>query len=215
VRLQGRTSIGGIIVYTREAGEELGDVFMRQLGNDSGAAINYAEGDALLNPANDGTGTAPASLTHDAVTVASSGTTAEAIRADLAALLSRFGGDQARSCWACSTATAVRLALLGDALGSADINVTGGYLGGLPLAAARGVPDNVLALIDASGVVLLDGGAQFAASGETMLEMADGSLIDLWSANMGALRFVRVLDWKAGRPGCVAAVTGIDWGAAP
>ncbi|EEA04214.1 hypothetical protein BH160DRAFT_0387 [Burkholderia sp. H160] len=211
VRLRGSTSVGGILIYTVEAGRELGDTFMRQLGNDAGEAINYAESSALFDPANDGSGTAPTSLTHDAVTVQSSGTSADAIRNDLASLLSQFRGDLARSCWACSTRTAVRLAFYGDALGSADVTIQGGALGGLPLCAARGVPDSILALTDTSGVVMFDGGAEFSASEQATLTMPDGSNVDLWAANMGALRFTRVLDWAIGRPGCVAAVVNIDW----
>ncbi|MGF6814011.1 hypothetical protein OKW33_000817 [Paraburkholderia atlantica] len=212
VRLGGDRSIAGILVYTVEAGRELGNTFVQQLGADVGAAVNYAESSALLDVANDGTGTAPAALTHNAITIPSRGTTADDLRNDLATLLSQFGGDLARSCWACSTTTATHLALHATALGNADVNVTGGYLGGLPLCCARGVPDSVLALIDASGVVVFDGGAQFSAAEQTTLSMPDGSTIDLWSANLAAMRFIRILDWEAGRPGCVAAITSIDWG---
>ncbi|MFT4063201.1 hypothetical protein [Paraburkholderia sp.] len=211
VRVNADKSIAGILVFTVEAGRELGDAFMGQLSNDAGGAINYAESDALLNPANDGTGTAPASLTHDAIKVQSTGSTAEAIRNDLATLLAQFGGDMSRAVWAVSSRTATQLALHGAALGSADVNVTGGFLAGLPLCAARGVPDSVLALIDPSGIVLFDGGAQFATSEQSMLTMPDGSVRSLWDENLGALRFIRVLDWQAGRAGCVAAITGIQW----
>jgi hypothetical protein len=183
------------------------------------SAINYAESSALLDPANDGSGSAPASLTHDAVTVASSGADADAIRADLAALLSQYGGDLSRSVWAVSAATAVRLSLLGGSLGDSDVNVTGGFFAGLPLCAARGVPDNQLVLLDPSGIVLFDDGVRFDTSGETTLNTknagGDDEVVTLWAANLGALKFVRVLDWQAARPDCVAVLAGIPWTPTP
>lgn len=215
VRLAGDKSIAGISLYTIEAGRELGDTFVRQLGDDMASSINNAESSALLDPQNDGTGTAPAAITHDAITIPSSGADADSIRADLAELLSQYGGDLSRSVWAVSAATAVRFALLGDALGDADVNVTGGFLAGLPLVSARGVLDDQVTLLDPSGIVVFDDGVRFDTSTQTILDTGAGVMVSLFDENLGATRFMRALDWQVARPDSVATLTGIAWSRTP
>jgi HK97 family phage major capsid protein len=215
VTLSADRGLGSIVVFTVESSRMLGDTFTRQLGADVSTAINSAEGGAMFDPNNSGDGDAPASITYNAIAVQSSGTTADALRADLASLIARFGGDFGRAVLVCAPSTAARLALYGAALGAADISTAGGYLAGLPVCVAPGIPPDLIALIDPSGIVLFDGGAAFSASEQANVTLNDGRIITLWAENYSGLRFTRVLDWAIGRPGAVAAVVNIDWPAAP
>ncbi|MEX3688899.1 phage major capsid protein [Paraburkholderia sp. BR14263] len=215
VRLGADHSIAGIILFTREAASELGERFVRQIANDIGASINSAEGRAMFDVTNAGSASMPASILYGAPTIASTGSTGEALRADISALLDAYGGDLSRSVWVCSPSTAARLSMLGDGLQGADVHVNGGYLAGMPLCAASGVPNDVLALIDPSGIVLYDGGGQVSVADQTLVHVAaeqgDPEAISLWQKNLAATRFVRALDWQAGRTGVAAAITGISW----
>ncbi|SAK40663.1 phage-like protein [Caballeronia temeraria] len=215
VRLSGDRSVGGIICYTAEAGRALGDVFMRQLGDDAASAVAAAEGSALFDPDNDGTGDAPESLVHAGITVASTGTSADELRADIGRVLDQFEGDAQRAVWVASASSAARFALLGDGLGNADTTVRGGALTGFPLVAAAGVPPDVLSLVDPSGVVIFDDGLRVDTSEQTLLNTTDDEgateVLSLWQANIGAAKFSRVADWQAARPASVVTLTGIDW----
>ncbi|WP_245933071.1 hypothetical protein [Caballeronia novacaledonica] len=215
VRLTGDKSIAGIVVTSVEASKELGPEFTRQISNDAASEINYAESSALLDVSNDGTGTAPASITSSGIIVESTGADAASLRADLNTLLSQYRGDLSRAVWAVSSATAVRLALAGDSLGDADVNMTGGFFAGLPLCSANGVPDNQVSLIDASGTVLFDGGVSIDVSRNALLKNGETEILNLYQGNYLGYKFVRVLDWETGRPDSVASLVGIPWTATP
>lgn len=80
-------------VTTNEVARQAGDGFGSALSIDLIRSIAQVEAATLLDPLNAGTDDSPASLTNAVTPVPSSGTDAEAVRADLAALLADFAGD--------------------------------------------------------------------------------------------------------------------------
>lgn len=215
VRL-GPLEIGSIIIGTHEAFAEMGEVFVRQLSADLADAVGALESQTLTDPANAGEdGVTPASLTYAATQIASTGATPEAIRSDMAALFSGFSGDLARSVLAMNPATATGLALMGASIGAEGVTALGGNWLGLPAVTNRGVSAGVVALIDASGVVLVDEGARIDTANQAHVNVRNSDdttdTLLLWQQNLTGLRIVRVANWQAARPDCVRCLTGLTF----
>jgi len=77
--------------------------------------------------------------------------------------------------------------------------------------------DNYLALVDASEVVLADGGVRLDASREASLQLnsapSDGAqqLTSLWQSNFRAIRIEQDIGWQMARAGCVAVLEDVAW----
>lgn len=203
--------VGGLTVATREALETARDIEATIFAEISAAVVDQLDL-ALLDPANDGTGAAPASLTSAVTAVTSTANPAT----DLAALLATFSGDLRSAYFAMSAVTAAKLA--GTEVGR-DIGTRGGDLLGVPVLTGRAVPDNVVALIDpASLQVAHDDFIHLSTSEAGAIEADDAptgdsteptpaTLISLYQSNSIAFRGLLFAGWKKARPGGVAVLT--------
>ena len=182
----------------------------------------------------------PASVTHGASSVASSGTDAAAIETDVSALFNLFIAanlNLAAGVWIMSATTALALTMIKNALGQRiypEMTLQGGTFYGLPVivsqyAALDGSPGNaIVVLCNASDIWLADDGAVVIdVSREASLEMsnsptnssASGSpeapvatqLVSLWQTNSIGIKAERFINWARRRPTAVAYLTNVNW----
>ncbi|MCT5924320.1 phage major capsid protein [Pseudomonas aeruginosa] len=177
-------------------------------------------------------GVSPASILNGVVGIASSGTDADAVRADLKALFSAFiaANNAPTSGVFIMTATmALSLSLMVNALGQPEfptITMTGGTLNGLPVIVSEFVPTDssgsIVALVNASDIYLGDeGGIDLSMSTEASLQMdnapdnpttSSAVLVSLFQRNLVAFRAERAISWARRRTSAVAYLTGVNWG---
>ncbi|MFD2404897.1 phage major capsid protein [Azorhizophilus paspali] len=177
-------------------------------------------------------GASPASILNGVAGIVSSGTDADAVRADLKALFSAFiaANNAPTSGVFIMTATqALALGLMQNALGQPEfptVTMSGGSLMGLPVIVSEYVPTDssgsLVALVNASDIYLGDeGGIDLSMSTEASLQMNDTPdnpttattvLVSLWQRNLVGLRAERTIAWARRRTSAVAYLTGVNWG---
>lgn len=174
---------------------------------------------AFLDPANAGSATIPAAVTHGAPTVAATSDAA----ADLKALVSAFAGDMASAYLVTDPDTATGLAMVRGANGSfvfAEAGPRGGSILGIPLLVSRFSPRDTssgqIALIDASGIAVAMDSVELSQSDQTSLAMSDtptspASMVSMFATNSVALKAVIRANWENQRIGGVAVITGADY----
>lgn len=177
-------------------------------------------------------GVSPASVLNGAVAIASSGTDADAVRADIRALFGVFiaaNNAPTSGVWIMSATTALSLSLMQNPLGQAEfpgLGMMGGNLMGLPVIVSEYVPSetagSIVALVNASDIYLGDeGGIDLSMSTEASLQMdnapdnpttASTVLVSLWQRNLVGFRAERTINWARRRTSAVAYLTGVNWG---
>lgn len=176
-------------------------------------------------------GVSPASITNGLTAVVSVGGDADAIRADVRALMATFIAAQnapTSGVWIMGTLTALGLSMMVNPLGQPEfpgISMTGGTFNGMPVIVSDYIGAGVVVLVNASDIYLADeGGVQVDMSREASLEMADNpahnsgaptgatSLVSMFQTNSVAFRVERFINWKRRRPSAVAILTGATWG---
>lgn len=180
----------------------------------------------------------PASILNGANAIASSGTDADAVRADMQALFRYFIGfsnPPTQGVWIMDAINALSLGLMQNPLGQSEfpgLGMNGGTLFGLPVIVSEYVPRDtaggIVALVNASDIYLADeGGFEVAASDQASLEMdtaptnasapsgavTETTLVSMWQTNSVAFRAERTINWARRRAGSVAYLTGVNWGA--
>ena len=180
----------------------------------------------FIDPANAGVADVkPASITNGVTAVVASGTSADALRADVKTVMTNFtaanlglGG----AVWIMPETTAISLSLMMNALGQPEnpnINgTTGGSFFGLPVILSQNVPAGTIILAKASEIMLADDGqVMIDVSREASLQMdsapasppdATTVMISLWQHNMVGLRAERYINWAKRRTGAVQMITG-------
>lgn len=178
-------------------------------------------------------GVSPASILNGVAGIPSSGSDADAVRADLKALFSAFiaANNAPTSGVFVMTATqALALGLMQNALGQPEfptVTMNGGTLMGLPVIVSEYVPTDssgsLVALVNASDIYLGDeGGIDLSMSTEASLQMdnapdnptaASTVLVSLWQRNLVGFRAERTINWARRRASAVAYLTGVNWGA--
>lgn len=176
----------------------------------------------------------PASITYGVVPLPSTGTDADAIRADVKAAMGAFIASNmslANGVWIMPATTALSLSLVMNALGQRefpDVTMTGGRFLGLPVIVSEYIQSdsdgkNVI-LASASDIYLADDGqVTIDASREASLEMEDGpsgdatngtgaQLVSMFQTNSVALRAERYVNWKKRRDDAVVLLTEVEWG---
>ena len=175
-------------------------------------------------------GVSPGSITNGAASVASSGTDADSVRRDAAALMNLFSAANNTpdtGVWIMGGGAAIQLAYMTNPLGQTEFNgmtINGGMFMGLPAIVSNHVPAGVVVLANAADIYLADeGGVTVDMSREASLEMAtnpthDSStptpveLVSLWQTNSVGFRAERHINWARRRPAAVAYLTGVNWG---
>lgn len=178
----------------------------------------------------------PASVTNGVTPVVSSGNDADAIRVDVAAVLSQFIAANitpASGVWVMSATTALRLSLMRNALGQKEfdgITMLGGMFEGLPAIVSEYVPQDsaghYVVLINASDIWLADDNVVTVdASREASLQMLDNptndasdgtatTMVSMYQTNSIALRAERWINWAKRRASAVGVISGVNWGEA-
>ncbi len=202
-------------------GEEL-------LTRDLAAGVAEGSDRAFIDPANAGVpGEMPAAITHDAPSVVSVGDLA----ADLSAASSLFDGRWTSASLVMHPMTALQIALSGGGLGLVSmVGPRGGEIATVPVVCSESVPfdsnGGLVALIDASSVVVAEGGASIAKSAHGAIEMSDSpsgdagtpagstTLVSLFQTDSVALMADVLVNWRRARPGSVVTITGANYGQA-
>jgi len=179
----------------------------------------------LLDPANAGADAAPASLTHGADTLPSSGSDAAALRHDIESLVSIFGGNLARACLVTDPITATQIGLAQMPFGGAALSLGGvGQIFGLPIIVSGSSPRDSLGgqivLVDVSGLRYgLDVISLAASENATIIMNTDPAgdpatqyRVSTFQANAVALKASCAVDWRA-KPGSVAVIAGCNYSA--
>ena len=177
-------------------------------------------------------GVSPASILNGVAAIPSTGTDAEAVRADVQAVFGAFiaaNNAPESGVWVMTAVTALALSLMQNPLGQSEfpgIGMSGGTFFGMPVIVSQYVPAGVVALVNASDIYLADeGGIAVDLSREASLEMADNpshdsttptpaELVSMFQTNSVAFRAERTISWARRRASAVAHLSGVAWGAA-
>lgn len=170
-------------------------------------------------------GAGPGSVFAGAPSVSSSGSDADAIRADVARLLDIFGGDLQRAAFVCDTRTAMSLALVPACSGDTVIDLRGdSRFAGLPLFASDAVPRNsngsTFGLIDISRLEVVGlQEAELRLTDQASVELsatptdpanAGATLVSLWQQNLLAIGVQMQVNWRVA-PGAAAYISGVTY----
>lgn len=211
--------VAAIIVVTAEGLRSAGPAVEAGLQADLDTGCVGAIDSAFLDPANAGSGSIAAAVTHGAPTIAATSDAAD----DLKALVSAFAGDMSSAYLVTDPDTATGLAMVRGANGSflfPDCGPRGGSVLGIPLLVSRHSPITTsggqLALIDASGITVAIDGIELSQSENATLAMADdpsspATQVSMFQTNSVALKAVIRANWENERIGGVAVLTGVDY----
>lgn len=177
----------------------------------------------------------PASITYDVTQNASSGTDADAVRADVATAMQVFINANitpSSGVWIMSSSTALQLSLMRNALGQKefpDITMMGGTFEGLPVITSEYVSADsdggFIYLVNASDIYLSDdGNVVIDASREASLQMLDNptnnsatatptTMVSMFQTNSIAIRAERWVNWSKRRDAAVAVISGVNYSA--
>lgn len=179
-------------------------------------------------------GVSPASITYGVAATTSSGNTADAVRADIRALLASFiaaNNAPSTGVFIMPALVALSLSLMRNSLGQSEfpgITMNGGMLEGFPVITSEYMPTDsagsYVAFVNAQDIYLGDdGGIRVDLSREASLEMSDSpsgdsdtptaaQLVSLFQTDSVAFRAERTINWKKRRTSAVALLDGVNWG---
>lgn len=205
----------------------------RALRDDLTAAVVEAIDSAFIDPANSGVpGAKPAAITNGITgTVASSGSDAAAIRADVRAAMSLFvaaNNPLTSGVWVMSGSNALGASMLMNPLGQPEftgLGVNGGTFMQLPVIVSEAAGTTV-SLLNAGDIWLADeGGVGVDMSTDASLDMVDNptgtstgadptetTLVSMFQTNSVAIRVEKFINWARRRPTGIATITGATWG---
>jgi HK97 family phage major capsid protein/HK97 family phage prohead protease len=168
-------------------------------------------------------GVRPGSILNGVVGIPSSGTASEDANADIQALLIA-AADFETPVFITTKTIGMQLAMLKNPLGQAEfpnLSPTGADAGnilGVPAVISNAVPAGILAIIDASRIMIADdGGVSISISREATLEMNDApadpstATFNLWQNNCVGIRAERMITWRRVVDTAVAYITGANY----
>lgn len=178
----------------------------------------------------------PASILNGVSAISSSGSDADAVRADLLALWAPFiaaNNPPSTAVYIMSSMTALSLSLMRNALGNKefpDITIRGGTLEGVPVIVSdyadntAGSAGGLVILVNASDIWLADDGqVNIDASREASLQMLDNptnasstatatTMVSMFQTNSVAVRAERFINWAKRRSSAAAYLDAVTWG---
>lgn len=176
----------------------------------------------------------PASITNGVAEISSTGSDADAIRADVRALWAPFiaaNNPPTTAVYIMSATTALALSLMQNALGQPEfpgISINGGTFLGIPVIVSEHLANNggsaggVVALVNANDIYFSDeGGFQVDLSMEASVQMDDAPdnptsastvLVSLWQRNLVGFRAERTVNWARRRSASVSWLGSVSWG---
>lgn len=214
--------LGALMVFPNELLEDESPEAEALIVNDMVAAARELEDVSFIDPTNAGVAdVSPASVTHLAPAITSTGDVAD----DIEAAIGAFGGRLETASWVMHPRLAVQMGLRAGGRGvAADLGARGGVLAGLPAICSESCPYDsdagTISLIDAGGICLLDQGIEASRSNEAAIEMLNNptgatdtptavtSLVGLFDTDSTALKVMRRINWKVARAGAVITITG-------
>lgn len=227
------TKCAGIVVLTDELVRFANPSAEAIVQADLTAAIAQFLDESFVDPAKAAVAdVSPASITNGVTPIPASGTTADALKADVKALFSAFIAANltpAGAVWIMTPTMALTISMMRNALGQPEfpgIDMNGGTFFGLPVVVSESVPANVavgdegarIILAKASEILLADdGGVTLDVSREASLQMDSApsagaqSLVSLWQNNMVALRAERYINWKRRRAQAVGYIDSANY----
>lgn len=171
----------------------------------------------------------PASITNGVAGIPSSGTDADAVRADLNALWAPFiaaNNPPTTAVYIMSSSRALAVSMMMNPLGQQEftgLTMNGGTLGGVPVIVSEYAGSNVI-LVNARDIWLADdGGFTIDASREASLQMLDNptnnsatgtatTMVSMFQTDSVAIRVERYINWAKRRASAVQLLTGVYWG---
>jgi hypothetical protein len=216
--------VAGVAVTTNEVFEATSDKAMGVLADLLRGAVVEAEDEAFLDPSNSGDGDKPAAITYGVTPIRSNGFTAEAVRADIEALIGvlRQAGVPLKSlAFITSTENAIALGNLAYASGAPvfpGLGLDGGTILGAPLIASDYAGPQLVAVAQ-EFVVAAEGSFEVGLHNKGSLEMSDApigdagvptgatNVVSLMQTNSTAISTLREADWAMRMPGAVAYIS--------
>lgn len=213
------TKIGGIVVQTEELLRSTDAAAQAMIERDlSNAVVEFSDVQFLDPAIAEVEGTSPASITHGAPEIDSTGDDAEAVETDLKAMVASLiaaGSNLVAPFWVMKPGTALHLATLRGPGGERifpNVGPLGGEIWTIPVLTSVSAGDQIT-LIDAAEVLVADGGIELSASQQGALQMSDApvdgpaEMVSLWQSNLVALKVIRFIRWARHRTGSVAWMT--------
>ena len=211
--------VAAIICATDEALHSQDPLAEAGFQSDLERAVSAALDEAFLDPTNAGIADEmPASVTYGAQVITATGD----LQADIAAMISAFGGDLGAAYFVTDPVTATRLALATDSGGRylfPDAGPRGGSILNMPLLTTRhSTTDSSggrLALIDASGIagnidsILLDKAEHATLHMTDDPSSGSSELVSLWQTDTVAFRAEVAANWQVQRAGSVVVLEGL------
>jgi HK97 family phage major capsid protein/HK97 family phage prohead protease len=187
----------------------------------------------FVDPTVAATGSSPASITNGVTPTAATGTTPDALRADIKTLFQGFLANNlalSGGVWLMTQQQAIAISLMRTSLGVPEFpgilqDGTGGTLAGFPIVASEAVPSMGGSPTDGSMIVFMlpnqilladDGSVTLDSSNEASLQMdsapdspvgASTSLVSMFQQNMMAIRAERYLNWVKARSTAVGYIS--------
>jgi len=181
-----------------------------------------------------GASASPASITNGVTPIPSSGTDADAVRADIAALWAEADATNlptGSAVYITDTKTARALTLMRNPLGSREfpeVGLNGGTIDGVPMIVSNYVPSDssgsLFILAFASEIYLADDGVvTIDLSKEATIFLDDDAanatptaaqLVSMFQTNQTAIRAERWCRWQKRRPQAVSYLSDVQWGTA-
>lgn len=224
--------VAGIVVITEELARLSNPAAENLIQSDMIAQTAQFLDESFIDPASSAiSGVRPASVTNGAQAIASSGTTAAALRADVKAAYAYWiasNQNNRGAAWITTPELAMSIGLIQNPLGQPEfpgIGADGGTLLGLPVYTSNSVPSDtsgsLLVLVKQSEILLADdGGVTIDVSREASLQMntapdnpttASTVMTSLWQQNLVGIRAERYVTWARRRPQAVVYITGANY----
>lgn len=221
----------GIIVITEELAQQSSPSAEAVVRDDMVAGIASFLDAQFIDPGvSEVTNVSPASVSNGVTPITASGTSADALRADLAdmwAPMLAANLNVASGHFVMSPQMAMRLSLMLNPLGAREfpgISATGGTLEGYPVVTSNSVPSDSagekIFFVIANEVFFSEGGIMLDVSREASLQMdsapdnpSDAStvMVSLWQRNLIGLRAERYINWKKRRAQAVGYITAANY----
>jgi HK97 family phage major capsid protein len=176
----------------------------------------------------------PASISNGVVAIPSTGTDADAVRADIAAMLQQYAAANnppSTGVIMMSATVAITLMLMRNALGQREfpeITMNGGMLEGFPVITSQYISDfadsdgEFIFMVNASDIWVGDeGGVSVEMSDQASLQMdnaptspvdASTVMVSLWQHNLVGFKAERTINWAKRRSTAVAVLSGVAYG---
>jgi|GEM_PF-1090634 len=216
----------GIVVVSTELAKLANPDAQQLINNDLIKTTAMAVDRNFLDPNLAATGDSPAAITWGVSPIMATGTTADALRGDLKALIADMvdrGSDLESLYLVMSKVMATSIGLMGETWTN-SIGPNGGTLLNIQVLTTiadqgeGGSPASErITAIDADKILLADGGVEISASEASTLEMsttpdetstASTAMVSLWQNNLIALKITRAIRWEPAGGGASGWITG-------